>query len=245
MTKTRTIAALALLLVAAAPAAGQERAPNRLDVVERVTAEDPARFACAHAEDRGCRYDWIKAVAAALHATDSRWGLNGKRGNANDLSMDVVTWRLGPTDRHVQAFDICGACGAASARPVWSDITNWSTVGQSGTAVWVKPEGVATQPATGGTVTPPPPPPDGTVVAKLNELIGHVAALTATVEGLRQQSAAAAAQITLLTNERLTEDWAARVWAATDPEKPAAELPPFPTYRGCARLLGCVTLSPQ
>jgi hypothetical protein len=241
--KTTARNAWVLVLLLAAPAMAQERAPNRLDVVERVTAEDPARFACAHAEDRGCRYDWIKAVAAALHATDARWGLNGKRGNPNDLSMDVVTWRLGPTDRHVQAFDICGACGASSARPVWSDITNWGTVGQSGTAVWVKPEGVAPQPGTGGnggnTGGNTGGGTDSAVVAKLNELIAQVAALNGTVEALR-------AQVSHLTTDRLTEEWAARVWAYTDPDKPAptVTLPPWPTYRATT-VFGPVTLRPQ
>jgi hypothetical protein len=151
-----------VLLSGVGNAVAQERAPDRRDIVQQVSAADPARFACAHNEGRSCKNDWIKAVAWALHQTDARWGLNGKRGNAGDLSMDVVTWRIGPTDRHVQAFDICGACGGGSPSVVWSDITNWSTLGNPGTAIWIKPEPVGGSGSGGGgnpQPTPPPTPP--------------------------------------------------------------------------------------
>lgn len=166
-------------------ASAQERAPNRRDVVEQVSAADPARFACAHTE-RSCKNDWIKAVGAALHKTDARWGLNGKRGNANDLSMDVVTWRIGPTDRHVQAFDICGACGGGSPSVTWSDITNWSTLGQSGTAIWLKPAPVGDPGSGGGGTTPTPPqtPPAPDYTVKLDALAAAIATLTAKLDTL-------------------------------------------------------------
>lgn len=135
----RVLLIFGLLLSVASQAYAQGQAPNRKDVVEAVSAADPARFACAHVEGRSCKHDWIKAVAAALHATDPKWGLNGKRGNPSDISMDVVTYRIGPTDRHVQAFDICGSCGGGSPSVVWNDITNWATIGQPGTAIWIQP----------------------------------------------------------------------------------------------------------
>lgn len=169
MSRHWVCASLAVLALAT-PAAAQ--APNRLDVVERVTAADPSRFACAHS-GRSCEADWIKAVASALHATDARWGLNAKRdGPASDLSLDVVTFRLGPTDRHVQVFDICGACGSASARPVWNDITNHATIGQPGTARWVKPDAPAPQP----TPTPTPAPAPS---VDLSPVLAEIAALKA------------------------------------------------------------------
>lgn len=149
----RLLLSIGVLLSVVGNGEAQERAPNRSDVVRAVSDADPARFACAHVESRSCKSDWIKAVAAALHATDGRWGLNGKRGNPNDISMDVVTWRVGPTDRHVQAFDICGACGGGSPSVVWNDITNWGTIGQPGTAVWLQPG-----PVSGPTPTPTPTP---------------------------------------------------------------------------------------
>lgn len=86
---------------------------------------------------------------------------------------------------------------------------------------------------------------DAAVVAKLNELVAHVAALTATVEALRQASSTQAMWLDVLTNHRLTEEWAAQVWNHTDPNKPAPAVTVTPwRSRGCARLLGCVTLEP-
>ncbi len=176
-------------------ASAQERAPNRRDVVEQVSAADPARFACAHTE-RSCKNDWIKAVGAALHKIDARWGLNGKRGNANDLSMDVVTWRIGPTDRHVQAFDICGACGGGSPSVTWSDITNWSTIGQPGTAIWLKPEpGDESGSGGGGTPTPPQPLPGPDYTAQLNAIgtaLADILARLGAVEGVLAETRDAA-----------------------------------------------------
>lgn len=173
------------VLLSAGNVWAQERAPNRRDVVEAVSAADPARFACAHVESRSCKLDWIKAVAAALHATDARWGLNGKRGNPNDISMDVVTWRIGPTDRHVQAFDICGACGGGNPSVVWSDITNWATLGQPGTAIWLQPG-----PVSGPTPTPTPTPTPAPSV-DLRPVLDALAALTAKVDALAARPAPA------------------------------------------------------
>jgi hypothetical protein len=132
-------------------------APNRKSVVQAVSDADPARFRRAHTGQPG-EDDWIKAVAAALHAEDPRWGLNGKRGDPNVLSLDVVTFRVGPTDRHVEAFDICGACGGGNPSVVWNDITNYATMGQPGTAIWVKPEGVPVPVPTPAPVPVPQPP---------------------------------------------------------------------------------------
>lgn len=146
-----------VLALVAAPAAAQS---NMLAVVERVTAADPARFACAHS-GRPCEADWIQAVAAELHGIDPAWGLNAKRdGPASDLSLDVVTYRVGPTDRHVRVWDICGACGSASARPVWNEITDKATMGQPGTARWVQPPvGTAPHPTPNPPIPPVPAPP--------------------------------------------------------------------------------------
>lgn len=179
---------LAFVLVAA-PVSAQ--APNRLELVQWVTDEDPARFACAHT-GRPCEADWIKAVAAALHAEDARWGLNAKRdGPASDLSLDVVTWRVGPTDRHVLVFDICGACGSASARPVWNEITV-HPIGAPGSARWVKPEGVTPTPTPSPQPVPQPapapqPPVDlSAVLAKLDAILAEIAVLRQNHDGIAQ-----------------------------------------------------------
>ena len=223
----RYLLSVVVLLSVAGNVYAQERAPNRRDVVERVSAADPARFACAHQEGRACKNDWIKAVAWALHQTDTRWGLNGKRGNAGDLSMDVVTWRIGPTDRHVQAFDICGACGGGNPSVVWSDITNWATLGNPGTAIWIKPEPVGGTGSGGGgtspTPTPPPTPPAPDYTAKLDALQASVNSLAALVASL--QSTATAAHSEALNAASRASEIKTQI-----ANMPAGK--PFPAYTG-------------
>lgn len=164
------------------PALSWAQAPDRRDVVQAVSDADPARFACAHVESRPCKLDWIQAVAAALHRIDQRWGLNGKRGNPADISMDVVTFRVGPTDRHVEAFDVCGGCGGGAPSVTWNNITNYATMGQPGTAIWVAP--VASEP-------PPPPPVDPPPTVNLQPVLDALAALTVKVDAVAGVAVAA------------------------------------------------------
>lgn len=207
------------------------QAPNRKSVVQQVSDADPERFRRAHTGQPG-EDDWIKAVAAALHAEDPRWGLNGKRGDPNVLSLDVVTFRVGPTDRHVEAYDICGACGGGNPSVVWNDITNYDTMGQPGTAIWVKPDGVP------GPVDPtPPPPPSTDVLAELRAIRADLVAMWALIDSVRIlgeathheafQAASRASEIkTLIEN------------------LPAGK--PFPVYRGTTKAFGgSLTLTPQ
>lgn len=193
-----------LALLSAAGNVSAQTAPDMSVEVARVTAADPARFACAHS-GRSCEADWIKAVAWALHQIDTRWGLNAKRdGPATDLSLDVVTYRIGPTDRHVLAFDICGACGSSVARPVWSDITNRATVGQPGTARWVKPEPVDGASSGGGgappTTAPPAPVPGRDYTADLAAIVAKIDAVAALVLAARDAALNAERDTQLLLN---------------------------------------------
>jgi hypothetical protein len=221
-----------LVLLLAAPAGAQD-----FDAVVRSLHEERGKYGATMNDDE-CA-ELVNAVA--WKHRDDGWGLSGKtfgtHGTLHDgtqIAHDILHHR--PSNR---IWDVLTSAGAAST-PIRSFGPGGPPPGSN--RPWVAPvppRGTSTQPGNGGTVTPPPPP-DGAVVAKLNELIAQVAALNGTVESLR-------AQVSHLTTERLTEDWAARVWAYTDPEKPApaVTLPPWPSYRGCARLLGCVTLSPQ
>lgn len=179
------VVTLGLGVMAPPYAATQTTAPDRRDIVREVSAADPARFACAHVEGRACKLDWINAVASALHAVDPRWGLNMKRDDDRQgLSMDVVTFRLGPTDRHVEAFDICGGCGGGAPTVVWQNITNYATIGQPGTARWVQPQPVSGGGNGGGGGTgggtPPATPVDmAPVLAAVAELATKVDAVAA------------------------------------------------------------------
>jgi hypothetical protein len=185
------VVTLGLGVMAPPYAATQTTAPDRRDIVREVSAADPARFACAHVEGRACKLDWINAVASALHAIDPRWGLNMKRDDDRQgLSMDVVTFRLGPTDRHVEAFDICGGCGGGAPTVVWQNITNYATIGQPGTARWVKPSAPTTGGGggggggTGGGVTPTP-------TVNLQPVLDALAALATKVDAVAALALAA------------------------------------------------------
>jgi hypothetical protein len=217
------------------------RAQN-FDAVVKSLHEERAKYGATMNDDE-CA-ELVNAVA--WKHRDEGWGLSGKNfgthGTLHDgtqVAHDILHYR--PTNK---IWDVLTGAGAHST-PIRAFGPGGPPPGSN--RPWVAPVapvGAVTPPVT--PVTPPvTPPPSSDLGAKLNELIGHVAALTATVAALRETVAGQATQLDILVNQRLTEDWAARVWAATDPERPPAALPPWPTYRGCARLLGCVTLNPQ
>jgi hypothetical protein len=70
---------------------------------------------------------WLYRLVQRLRQTDSRWGLNWKRGNYGDMSQDIVTYHYGsgPDEgsRDVYIIDtISGHCGG-SPGPNWADVT--------------------------------------------------------------------------------------------------------------------------
>jgi hypothetical protein len=80
---------------------------------------------------------WLDKLVDALRAKDLRWGYNGKRGNPNDPSQDVVDYHYGnggsQFSTQVYIIDVMlGHCGGAPS-PAWIDQTsvtvNSGTVG--------------------------------------------------------------------------------------------------------------------
>lgn len=175
-----------MLLVGALPAWAQ--VPNGHATIQRLAAEHPAAFACAHTP-AGCAHDFIKLVACDLHAQDARFGLNGKRGNAGDLSWDAINWCGGgpghdPTGAcrgGLTVVDVIGSAGSPAAHPIWLPF-----VDLPGPGAWVQPTNCGSAP------TPPPTPPTpvptnpapapvdlGPVLAQLSQLSQQLAALEA------------------------------------------------------------------
>lgn len=185
-----------LLAASALPAAAQcspehPCAPDLRGVVVALAAQCPAEFHAADREGSPIRDRFVRAAAWALHQHDPRFGLNMKRDDDRQgFSLDVITFRVGPTDRHVEAYDIVGAAGTASPQPQWLNITDYGpTWGTPGTARWVQPE-----PASCGGAPPPPggdttPPPDDAVAAVLARLVAIEAKLDA-LRPLVEQAAA-------------------------------------------------------
>jgi hypothetical protein len=106
-------------------------APNRLDVVRAVHEEYPGLIHRPH--------DFTARVAARLHATDSRWGRNGKRGNKGDPSEDCVAFLApGSPAGGVEVYDIISAANTPQAAPAWIDQTR-ATVDAGTIGAWVAP----------------------------------------------------------------------------------------------------------
>ena len=99
--------------------------PNRSGVVNAAYADRPdlARRSC---QDRGGTWEFMDYLVDKLREEDNRWAYNGKRGNANDPSQDIVDyhWGAGPSDGSTQVYIIdimLSHCG--NPAPAWIDQT--------------------------------------------------------------------------------------------------------------------------
>lgn len=129
-------------------------APNGRLVVERLAREFPQEFKDCHRPELGPRaWDFIRRVAWVLHTTvDVRFGLNGKRGNVNDPSMDAVSFRNPASPAGgVEVYDVVAGAGSSGASPTWLDVTR-ATVEAGTIGAFIQPE-----PVEGSPVTPPNP----------------------------------------------------------------------------------------
>ena len=136
--------------------------PNMKARIEQLARDNPNTFACAHTS-APCGHNFVKLVACKLNPEPSEgpWGLNGKRGNPNDLSYDALNFRgVGPgTDRTtggaVTVIDFIVSAGAPNATVGWNPFTD--PVASSG--AWVKPSCKGDVPVDSpGPVVPPPAP---------------------------------------------------------------------------------------
>ncbi len=131
-------------------------APNCERIVAALAAEYPQEFADCHRPELGARaWAFIRRVAWVLHSTvDIRFGLNGKRGNVDDPSMDAVSFRNPASAAGgVEIIDVVAGAGAPGARAGWMDVTQ-ATIDAGTTGAYIAPEPVT--PITPPVVTPPP-----------------------------------------------------------------------------------------
>jgi hypothetical protein len=106
-------------------------------VVNAVAAANPGllRNSC---QDHGGSWQFLDLVVDTLRTYDTRWGYNGKRGNVNDPSHDVVTYHHGPGPDYgstaVYIIDVIGGHCGSNPVPTWGDVTdvtyNSGTVGR-------------------------------------------------------------------------------------------------------------------
>lgn len=129
--------------------------PNRIDIIERVNAEHPGLIVRdPHA--------FTALACTALHAEDTRFGLNGKRGNPHDTSEDCTAYLddesplVGSDGRRIWIVDFIAFANSKDARPAWIDQTR-ATMANGTTGVWVQPKRVSL-PSPDPAPSPPPAP---------------------------------------------------------------------------------------
>ena len=121
--------------------------PDMLHVVQRVANQNPRAFKDAHTGNPHTE-DFIRLLAAALqqepHPDAYRFGLNGKRGNPNDISDDAINFMgegadIDPTANNgpCTVIDVIGGAGGANPVPTWAIVTKPEAPVQ---AAWVFPD---------------------------------------------------------------------------------------------------------
>lgn len=108
-------------------------------VVNAVARAYPGALANS-CQEHGGSWQFMDLVVDALRTYDTRWGYNGKRGNVNDPSQDVVTYNYGSGadygSTQVYIVDVIGGhCGSTPA-PAWNDVTQ-VTRNNGTTGVWI------------------------------------------------------------------------------------------------------------
>lgn len=106
--------------------------PNYINVVTQCKNEFPTEWANAHTGNANTD-DFIKIVAARIHAMDPRVGNNGKRGNLTDISDDALCF-FGEGADHVinsagtrfpaSVIDVIGGAGGPNPQPAWNVVSD-------------------------------------------------------------------------------------------------------------------------
>jgi hypothetical protein len=116
------------------PTSGRLPLPNMVHVVHQVVAENPGILSrsrscqdSSHGGNAVSGWEFLDKVVDKLRETDTRWGYNGKRGNVNDPSHDVVAYNWGsqPDEGTTQVYIIdvlYQHCGDGPS-PAWIDQT--------------------------------------------------------------------------------------------------------------------------
>jgi hypothetical protein len=121
--------------------------PNYRDEVAAAAARYPDAWRAAHTGGADTER-FIRLLAADLHAIDNRIGLNGKRGNPNDISDDALCFRgegpqYDPTNGNqpVSVIDVIGSAGWIPGEK--EPFPAWGTYSDRHAGAWVQPEAVS------------------------------------------------------------------------------------------------------
>ena len=117
------------------PAPGQRLPlPDMSLVVQQVARARPdlLRNSC---QEHGGSWAFLDLVVDTLRTYDTRWGYNGKRGNAGDPSHDVVDYHYGAGrsegSTEVYIIDVIGGHCGSNPSPAWGDVTDVTAQGGS------------------------------------------------------------------------------------------------------------------
>ncbi len=142
--------------------------PNYLAQVRTARDQYPEAWRSAHVSGDPKAWDFSRLLARDLHAIDPRIGLNGKRGNPNDLSMDALNFRgEGPGydpvngNTPITVIDVITGAGGPNPQPGWLVFSELA-----GPGVWVQPDrfSVPTPPVPPLPLAPAPAPVDLTPI---------------------------------------------------------------------------------
>ena len=100
--------------------------PDMFYIVKAVAQANPAALQNS-CQSHGGSWQFMDQVVDTLRTYDTRWGYNGKRGNANDPSHDAIAYNYGSgpdqNSTDVYIIDIvAGHCGPTPG-PSWNDVT--------------------------------------------------------------------------------------------------------------------------
>lgn len=123
--------------------------PNMLHIVQQTAIDYPQDWKDAHTGGPNTE-GFIRKLAPRLFAEDPHFGLNGKRGDPNDISDDAINFKgegadIDPTNGNspVTVLDVIGGAGGPNPQPQWAVVTNPSAPVK---AAWVYPGEVVVEP---------------------------------------------------------------------------------------------------
>ncbi len=135
----------------------RNQAPDVSGLLRNYVSRYADAWAHAHHHGDPRAGEWIRLAVQTLrseHPAGARWVLNGKRGNPNDASWDIVGYVVDEANgnpRMIECYDVIGGAGGPSPSIYWGNVTNYDTMGQDGTAIAIDPP-----PLAGGGVPAPP-----------------------------------------------------------------------------------------
>jgi len=129
--------------------------PNLLNLVTELSLDYPVQWKNAHTGNAHTE-DFIRLLAWEASKVNERFGLNGKRGNYNDVSNDVLNYfgeGVGhdpKTNAPITVIDVILGAGGPNPKPAWQPFDN--PIEHAGPGGWIR----ATDPFIVGAPSAPP-----------------------------------------------------------------------------------------